>query len=305
MFGDPHYKTFDGKFYSFQGSCKYQLATDCLGNNSFSVRVTNDPRNTKYSSWTRTVSIKAGNLKVNLGQKLRVKVNGKRIDPPYSMDDIVHITKQNDSVVVTTYTGVGVLWNGRGYLEISVSPQYKGKLCGLCGNYNSIAQDDLIMRNKRLVNDTEVWKFANSWKVGGKKACGRPNEHNYRKPQCRPRYNTKPCRILKSREHFGDCDTKLSSNNYYEACIQDMCECPNGNCYCESFAAYAYECIRLGANLPDWRQETKCQNRRGRKRYPELLLKPKNRPQDRLLTFNPIFKTRSKNNETLTRLPIN
>ena len=57
VFGDPHYRTFDGKFYSFQGSCKYQLAADCVGH-TFSIRVTNDARGTRTSSWTRTVSIK-------------------------------------------------------------------------------------------------------------------------------------------------------------------------------------------------------------------------------------------------------
>jgi len=57
VFGDPHYRTFDGKFYSFQGSCKYQLTADCVGH-TFSIRVTNDARGTRTSSWTKTVSIK-------------------------------------------------------------------------------------------------------------------------------------------------------------------------------------------------------------------------------------------------------
>lgn len=57
VFGDPHYRTFDGKFYSFQGACKYQLAADCV-DRSFSIRVTNDARGTKTSSWTKTVCIK-------------------------------------------------------------------------------------------------------------------------------------------------------------------------------------------------------------------------------------------------------
>ena len=57
VFGDPHYRTFDGMFYSFQGSCKYQLASDCVGR-TFSIRVTNDARGTKTSAWTKTVSIK-------------------------------------------------------------------------------------------------------------------------------------------------------------------------------------------------------------------------------------------------------
>lgn len=57
VFGDPHYRTFDGKFYSFKGACKYQLASDCSGH-TFSVRVTNDARSTRFSAWTKTIAIK-------------------------------------------------------------------------------------------------------------------------------------------------------------------------------------------------------------------------------------------------------
>lgn len=63
VFGDPHYRTYDGKFFSFQGPCKYLLSADCV-TNTFSIRVTNDARNTKNSAWTKTIS-------------LRVIINGK------------------------------------------------------------------------------------------------------------------------------------------------------------------------------------------------------------------------------------
>lgn len=59
VFGDPHYRTFDGKFFSFQGSCKYQLTGDCISQ-TFSIRVTNDGRSTKTSAWTKNVSVRVG-----------------------------------------------------------------------------------------------------------------------------------------------------------------------------------------------------------------------------------------------------
>jgi hypothetical protein len=55
VFGDPHYKTFDGRIFNFQGSCKYLLAQDCekKANSSFSIRITNDARDSMAFSWTR------------------------------------------------------------------------------------------------------------------------------------------------------------------------------------------------------------------------------------------------------------
>lgn len=193
-----------------------------------------------------------------------MKVNGKRIIAPFSLQNGGKIEKENDTIMVDVNIGLKVFWNGRGFLEVFVSPIYKGKLCGLCGNYNSVASDDLMTRNRKSLTDSEVWKFANSWKVGGKKACRRLNEQ-YKKPQCKNKNIKHYCRPLKLGKFFGDCDTKLSPTNYYEACLQDMCECPNFQCYCESFAAYARECLRLGANIPNWRHNTKCSTKQKRR----------------------------------------
>ncbi|CAH1399385.1 unnamed protein product [Nezara viridula] len=256
VFGDPHYRTFDGKFFSFQGSCKYQLAADCA-NHTFSIRVTNDARGTRTSSWTKTVSMKMKDMKVNLGEKRRVKINGERVKVPYESTSVT-VTNTDGWVLVETKLGIKLSWDGDSFLELSVPPKYKGLLCGLCGNFNSISRDD--MQTRRGLYATDADTLGASWRVGGKRACSRAHEAP---PTCaktrRSKEKERLCKLLRS-NIFGECRNHLNSLPYYKSCIKDMCECPaKQRCYCESFTAYARECHRLGVKL-DWRKHTGCLN---------------------------------------------
>ncbi|XP_063974418.1 BMP-binding endothelial regulator protein [Diachasmimorpha longicaudata] len=255
VFGDPHYRTFDGKFFSFKGACKYQLVSDCLGH-TFSIRVTNDARSTRSSAWTKTIALKVGDLKVNLGQRMRVKVNGMKIDVPYRVPNRVEINRTADSILVTTQIGIKVLWDGISFIEVSAPTSYRGRLCGLCGNFNSLPKDDFTTRRGRLLQDP--YPFGQSWAVGSKKTCTRIKPIIVdREKRCTGRKDHRLCNRLRS-QIFDPCHKKVNPTMYYKSCLQDMCECPTDNCYCESFVAYVHECQRLGIQLPHWRKSTRC-----------------------------------------------
>lgn len=90
-------------------------------------------------------------IKVNLGEKQRVKVNGLKISVPYRMPGgQVSIRKQEETVQVETHIGVRLVWDGISFLEVSVPAKYKGKVCGLCGNFNSLSRDDMTTRRGRV-----------------------------------------------------------------------------------------------------------------------------------------------------------
>ena len=111
MFGDPHYKTFDGKIFNFQGSCKYLLTRDCSKeaaasqNSTFSIRITNDARDTLAFSWLRTVTVRLGSTKVSLLQKMRVKVDGKKVTLPYIKLGVLSVMKDGYRVILRTNGG--------------------------------------------------------------------------------------------------------------------------------------------------------------------------------------------------------
>lgn len=56
-----------------------------------------------------------------------------------------------------------VLWDGRSQVEVRVPGSYWGHMCGLCGNFNGFAQDDL-RDPEELLRSTEA-AFGNSWQV--------------------------------------------------------------------------------------------------------------------------------------------
>lgn len=69
-----------------------------------------------------------------------------------------------------------VLWDGQSQVEVRVPSSYRGWTCGLCGNFNGFAQDDLQGPDGRLL-PTEA-AFGNSWKVRdlGARSWGRLEE---------------------------------------------------------------------------------------------------------------------------------
>lgn len=126
-------------------------------------------------------------MRINLGQKMRVKVNGMKIDVPYREPNRIDINRTSDSILVSTHIGVKVLWDGISFIEVSVPTAYRGKLCGLCGNFNSLPKDDFTTRRGRVLQDSHA--FGQSWAVGSKKSCtrARPGPNVDRERRCRGR----------------------------------------------------------------------------------------------------------------------
>ncbi|XFF99482.1 hypothetical protein AB1E19_003107 [Capra hircus] len=167
-FGDPHYRTFDGRLLHFQGSCSYVLAKDCRGGD-FSVHVTNDDRGWSGVSWTQEVAVLLGDVAVRLLQGGAATVDGRPVALPFLQEPLFYVELRGRTVVLHSHPGLQVLWDGQSQVEVRVPGSYRGHMCGLCGNFNGFAQDDL-QDPEELLQSTEA-AFGNSWQVQEGRAC--------------------------------------------------------------------------------------------------------------------------------------
>lgn len=271
VFGDPHYRTFDGMLFNFQGACKYTLAETCRGvprSSRFSLKVNNDARRSNNFSWTKSLTLRLPNAKVKLCQKLRVKVNGTVVKPPFEAPGIMSLKKEGRAVTLATPEGVRVLWDGLSYVEVEVPRSMQGHTCGLCGNYNGNETDDMV--TKKGVRVDGASQMAVSWAVGRARKCSlKMNRHNafQNGPRARPqrltcsethRLGQNECGLLNSTV-FQACHAVVPLEKFYESCMLDMCECkPPRRCECDTLQAYARQCQRVGIEVQEWRKISGC-----------------------------------------------
>jgi len=259
-FGDPHYQTFDGKFYSFQGICKYKFIHHST--NLFKVQVKNSARYTGRFSWTKAVIFKVGKYTIALQQKLKLRVNGKRTRAPFLDYPLLDIRGDKRYLKVYTNIGVTITWDGDSYLSVSLSDIYRNQISGLCGNFNGNPKDDLSLPNGRIVSPKA---FAAEWLVSKDPSCHQLYKAAYLpRNRCKGfklRYAHKTCRIFRDRK-LRMCHVKVNPALFHQSCVSDVCECPfNGRCECSAIKAYMAECRRRIKGRIRWKYEELCDAR--------------------------------------------
>ncbi|XP_066218722.1 kielin/chordin-like protein isoform X2 [Saccopteryx leptura] len=262
-FGDPHYRTFDGRLLHFQGSCSYVLAKDCRGGD-FSVHVTNNDRGRSGVAWTQEVTVLLGEVAVRLLQGGAVTVDGRPVALPFLQEPLLYVELRRLTVILHAQPGLQVLWDGQSQVEVSVPGSYRGRICGLCGNFNGFAQDDL-QGPEGVLLPTEA-AFGNSWQVPEGLGPGRPCSKGREVDPCRAagyrarREANARCGVLKS-SSFSRCHTVVPPEPFFAACVYDLCACGPGSsadaCLCDVLGAYASHCRQAGAT-PAWRGPTLC-----------------------------------------------
>ncbi|XP_051548147.1 mucin-2-like [Myxocyprinus asiaticus] len=255
IYGEGHFKTFDGKIFSFHKDCEYILAHDnCYMDNSPSFRLVteNIPCGTTNSICSKSISLSFGRYKVILSQE-----NGYKVVESNGTDYQYYIQSVGIYIVIEVRDLLNLIWDNKTSLMLQLHPSLKSKVCGLCGNFDGNANNDFMKHDGQEVTDAVI--FGNSWKVNPSCPDVTDMLDPCKKNPHRRAWAEKQCSIIKS-DVFADCLLLVNPVPYSDACVQDTCACDTGgdcDCFCTAVAAYAAECRKKGVCVA-WRTPSIC-----------------------------------------------
>ncbi|XP_060592838.1 mucin-2-like [Ruditapes philippinarum] len=259
--GDPHYQTFDNRRYSFQGSCSYTMAKAIDGDNSFEVTVENMPCGSSGVTCTKSISITINGMTMKYvrGESIR-RVNA--------------LEYESNGVVVDNIGGefMTVIWKGMGLIlkfdagtrvYLYLGPRWKGKVQGLCGNYDGIVKNEF-----GGTGATALFEYLNSMKKSS--SCPDLEAEDVSPEPCkgplekRRHWSEEQCGIIQNKDGiFKKCIEATSQEKmkqFYEDCVFDGCACDTGGdceCLCSAVANFAEHCNSLGLCIR-WRSNNFC-----------------------------------------------
>ncbi|NXC46464.1 MUC2L protein, partial [Penelope pileata] len=262
--GDPHYLTFDGLYYSYQGNCTYVLVEEINKTvDNFGVYIDNYHCDTRdVVSCPRALIVRHETQEVRLATvtpntvQVEVTVNKQAVALPYKKFGLSIYESGINHVVEIPELKMNVTFNG---LSFSIRMPYSlfgNNTQGQCGICNNNTADDCRLPNGDIAESCEI--MADHWQVVD------PS-----KPQCSPGLiptkapsttTVQPCKESSMCELlwgsvFKKCHEVVKPDKYYAACIFDSCTLPDLNLECSSLQIYAAVCADQNVCI-DWRSHT-------------------------------------------------
>ncbi|XP_070343567.1 mucin-2-like [Equus asinus] len=268
--GDPHYTTFDGLYYSYQGNCTYVLVEEVNPTvDNFGVYIDNYHCDvTDRVSCPRTLIVRHESQEVQLRTvqmlplKVQVQVNEQSVALPYKKFGLQVYESGFKYVVDIPELGALISYDG---LSFSIRLPYRlfgNSTKGQCGTCTNTTSDDCVLPSGEVISNCEV--AADQWVVDDPSKPHCPHS-SFTSP--RPATTTASsrtptpkdcdsslCELIKD-SLFADCHALVPPQHYYDACVFDSCLVPDSGLECASLQTYAALCAHEGICI-DWRDHT-------------------------------------------------
>ncbi|XP_010408551.4 von Willebrand factor [Corvus cornix cornix] len=259
--GTAHYLTFDGLKYKFPGNCQYVLAQDfCKGDSgTFQILILNEGCGFTGEKCTKRVVImyEGGEIELFNGN-VNIRV------PPRGENENLDVIKSGRYYIILLGKSISVTWDLAMGVSVTLKGNFKDRVCGLCGNFDGIQNNDLTSSSEHL--EVDPVDFGNSWKVNSLCAdVAKPSlEQTIMSPLCggnivKQMMVETSCSIL-SGSVFEECTKFVNPEPYIDICLYDTCACESigdCECFCDTIAAYAHACAQKGVAV-HWRSPTLC-----------------------------------------------
>ncbi|XP_048466531.1 mucin-2-like [Rhincodon typus] len=255
VYGDGSFETFDGQRFFFDSNCQHIFSQTSLEEvGAFKILVESVACCERGVTCSRVIKILLKDLELKL---IDGKVQTLSSNEVQCIENIYTMHMVGFYLVLEFANGMTVMWDKNTRFSVSLTPRWQNKVFGLCGNYNSRIEDDLMTKSKSLVTDT--LDFAQSW--SSPKTCSEkailisPCDRN---PYCYA-WAARKCNIIMSKT-FKKCHKLVDPSEYYSACVDETCACDlEGRFlgFCTAVAVYAEACSKVGACI-DWRTPESC-----------------------------------------------
>jgi von Willebrand factor len=265
-----HYKTFDGRVYSFDSKCEHILVRDAI-DKTFSIIVQNDPKcSNNPPNCHKIIRIYFDKKEYILKRSSEgIPIFGtpkKRLPIPGQFPGLRIEMSAHYIILSLDAVGSKLKWDGEQLVQVEVQESLWNRTEGLCGNINGDASDDLL--NKDGYKPQTIANLATSWKVENlEKECNHLplEEHACLDDEIDGSKNHEAmvfCKKLLNDQRFAPCHQVIDVSLLLDACRWDYCYCKNREpsvCACETMNVYVRACSYKGVkNLAAWRDEKTC-----------------------------------------------
>uniref|UniRef100_A0A674GJF8 Uncharacterized protein n=1 Tax=Taeniopygia guttata TaxID=59729 RepID=A0A674GJF8_TAEGU len=261
--GDPHYITFDGTYYTFLENCTYVLVKQIVPRyDNFRVYIDNYYCDAKDGlSCPKSIIIFYKSAEVVLTRQLMNGVmtnvmyfNKKIVGPGFKKDGISFSTLGINMIVEIEEIGAVITFSG---LIFSVKLPYSkfgNNTEGQCGTCTNNKEDECRLPSGKIISSCP--QMAHHWIVDNNKSChGIPIPPAITTPPPKPQCQTPAlCKLILS-EVFAECHTVIPPEPFFKGCVFDGCRIDDESMQCSSLEIYATECAARGVCI-DWRGMT-------------------------------------------------